>query len=202
LGRVKHDKLKEYYQVIYQETGRLTGIVNKILNFSRIEERKYKYNFGSINLNDIVSNVLQRFDYHLKTHNFEINVDLEKELPEISGDREALNEVLINLMDNAIKYSLDEKYISLTTGKEKGKVYLEIADKGIGIPEEQQKYIFDKFFRVTNGEVQNVGGSGLGLAIVKHIMEGHNGHIDLSSAPGKGSSFRLSFPAINPTVTT
>jgi|ERR1035437_9282766 two-component system phosphate regulon sensor histidine kinase PhoR len=196
LGRVKSDKLKEYYQIIYQETGRLTGIVNKILNFSRIEERKYKYNFGNLNLNEVVANVLQRFDYHLKTHNFEVHVELDKTLPEISGDREALYEVLINLVDNAIKYSFDEKYISVTTGKDKTMVYLEITDKGIGIPEEQQKYIFDKFFRVTDGEVQNVGGSGLGLAIVKHIMEGHNGKINIVSSPGKGSAFRLLFQAI------
>jgi two-component system phosphate regulon sensor histidine kinase PhoR len=125
-------------------------------------------------------------------------VELDKTLPEISGDREALYEVLINLVDNAIKYSFDEKYISVTSGKEKTTVYLEVSDKGIGIPEEQQKYIFDKFFRVTDGEVQNVGGSGLGLAIVKHIMEGHSGKITIVSAPGKGSAFRLLFPAIKP----
>jgi two-component system, OmpR family, phosphate regulon sensor histidine kinase PhoR len=196
LGRVKSDKLKEYYQIIYQETGRLTGIVNKILNFSRIEERKYKYNFGNLNLNDIVANVLQRFDYHLKTHNFEVHVELDKSISEISGDKDALYEVLINLVDNAIKYSFEDKYIGLSTGRDKTMVYLEISDRGIGIPEEQQKYIFDKFFRVTDGEVQNVGGSGLGLAIVKHILEGHNGKIALTSAPGKGSTFRLIFPAI------
>jgi two-component system phosphate regulon sensor histidine kinase PhoR len=197
LGRVKHDKLREYYQVIFQETGRLTGIVNKILNFSRIEEKKYKYNFSRLNLNDIIKNVLQRFDYHLKNNSFTIDTKLEPDLPEISGDREALYEVLINLVDNAIKYSLDEKYISIATGVDKDMVYFEVADKGIGIPETQQKYIFEKFFRVTDGEVQNVGGSGLGLAIVKHIMDGHGGNIILTSSPGKGSTFKLYFPAIN-----
>jgi two-component system phosphate regulon sensor histidine kinase PhoR len=194
LGRVKQEKLKEYHQIIYQETGRLTGIVNKILNFSRIEEKKYKYKFGNLNLNDIVTNVLQRFDYHLKTHGFTVNLEQDIALPEILGDHEALNEVVINLLDNAIKYSLNEKSISIVTGKDKNTVFLEVADLGIGIPEEQQKYIFDKFFRVTEGEVQNVSGSGLGLAIVKNIMEAHSGKILLSSSLGKGSTFRLTFP--------
>lgn len=197
LGRVKHNKLKEYYQIIYQETGRLTGIVNKILNFSRIEEKKYKYNFRRLNLNDVITNVLQRFDYHLKNNGFTIDTKLDPALPEILGDHEALFEVLVNLVDNAIKYSPDEKYISIATGTDKNRVYFEVTDKGIGIPETQKKYVFEKFFRVTNGEVQSIGGSGLGLAIVKHIMEGHKGNIELTSNPGKGSTFTLFFSAID-----
>jgi two-component system, OmpR family, phosphate regulon sensor histidine kinase PhoR len=197
LGRVKHEKLKEYYQIIYRETGRLTGIVNKILNFSRIEEKKFKYNFTFLNLNDVVTNVLQRFDYHLKNNGFTIDTRFGSALPEISGDYEALSEVLVNLIDNAIKYSPDEKYLGVKTGIDEDKVYVEITDKGIGIPDAQKQYVFEKFFRVTDGEVQNVGGSGLGLAIVKHIMESHKGVITLTSNPGKGTTFTCFFNVIN-----
>jgi len=193
LGRLKSDKLHEYYQVIYQETNRLTGIVNKILNFSKIEEKKYNYNFTSLNLNEIVESVLQRYDYHLKNKSFEVSIELARKLPDILGDREALYEVIMNLIDNAIKYSNDDKFISIKSWEEFGKVVLEVTDKGIGIPENQQKFVFDKFFRVTEGEVQSVRGSGLGLAIVKHIMEGHKASISLFSIPGTGSSFKLVF---------
>jgi two-component system, OmpR family, phosphate regulon sensor histidine kinase PhoR len=196
LGRLKSEKLQEYYQIIYQETNRLTGIVNKILNFSRIEEKKYNYTFTLINLNEIAESVLQRYDYHLKNKNFEIHKELTPNLPSINGDKEALYEVIMNLIDNAIKYSNDEKFISIKTSKDEGKVILEVADKGIGIPENQQKFVFDKFFRVTEGEVQSVRGSGLGLAIVKHIMEGHKANITLNSVQGKGSSFKLIFPSV------
>lgn len=196
LGRLKPDKLQEYYQIIYQETNRLTGIVNKILNFSRIEEKKYNYNLTFINLNEIAESVLHRYEYHLKNRNFEVHKELAADLPTINGDKEALYEVIMNLIDNAIKYSKDEKYISVKTSKEMGKVILEVTDKGIGIPENQQKFVFDKFFRVTEGEVQSVRGSGLGLAIVKHIMEGHKATILLNSTPGKGSSFKLIFSSV------
>jgi two-component system, OmpR family, phosphate regulon sensor histidine kinase PhoR len=193
LGRLKNEKLQEYYQIIYQETNRLTDIVNKILNFSKIEEKKYNYNFTEININDIIENVLLRFDYHLKNKNFQVEVHLSPALPAIRGDREALFEVFMNLVDNAIKYSKDEKFIGLATKQEGTKIIAELTDKGIGIPESEQNYIFDKFFRVSNGDVQNIRGSGLGLAIVKHIMDSHNATINLFSIPGKGSTFKLTF---------
>ncbi|HEY4784521.1 MAG TPA: ATP-binding protein [Bacteroidales bacterium] len=196
LGRLRPEKLQEYYQIIYQETNRLTAIVNKILNFSRIEEKKYNYNFTSLNLNEIVENVLQRYDYHLKNKNFETRIELSQNLPFINADREALYEVLMNLIDNAIKYSKDQKFLSVTTTAELNKVILEVTDKGIGIPENQQKFVFDKFFRVSDGEVQNIRGSGLGLAIVKHIMDRHNATILLNSIQGKGSTFKVIFQSL------
>ena len=196
LGRTKQGKLDEYHHIIQSETNRLTDIVNKILNFSRIEEKRYNYHFTDINLNDIVSNVLGRFDYHLHNNGFQVESELSAELPLINGDKEALNEVLVNLVDNAIKYSQNTNFIRLATRFEREKVVLVITDKGIGIPETQQQYIFDKFYRGSDSEVHNIKGSGLGLAIVKHIVEGHKGEISVQSNPGKGTTFTLKFPVI------
>jgi two-component system phosphate regulon sensor histidine kinase PhoR len=196
LGRLKPDKLQEYYQIIYQETNRLTGIVNKILNFSKIEEKKYNYNFTEIQLNEIIESVLLRYDYHLKNKNFDVKVDLKEDLPLIRGDREALFEVFMNLIDNAIKYSKDDKFLGITTWAEGSKVIAVFEDKGIGIPESEQPFVFDKFFRVSDGEVQNIRGSGLGLAIVKNIMDSHGASIELNSVVEKGSIFKLTFYAI------
>ena len=196
LGRIKPDKLQHYYQIIYQETGRLTGIVNKILNFSRIEEKKFKYSFVPISLNELVEVIIERYGYHLKDKDFVISVRLEPNLPLISGDKEALFEVMVNLIDNTIKYSKEDKFMDIETSSNNGNVSISVTDKGIGIPEAQQKYVFDKFFRVSDIEVQNIKGSGLGLSIVKNIVESHNGHISLTSNPGKGTTFKLVFPKI------
>lgn len=197
LGRIKPGKLNYYYQIIHQETGRLIGIVNKILNFSKIEEKKFKYNFSPVNLNEVVEVIMERYNYHLTNNDFTISVNLEPELPLINGDRDALFEVMVNLIDNVIKYSKQDRYINVETYSNNGNISISISDRGIGIPETQQKYVFDKFFRVADIEVQNVKGSGLGLTIVKNIVESHYGHISVTSNPGKGTTFKLDFPKLN-----
>lgn len=194
LGRLKPEKMNEYHKIIYQETNRLTDIVNKILNFSKIEEKRYQYNFTDINLNELVGVVVERFNYHLQNAGFEVNLKLADNVPNIKADREAIIEVLVNLMDNAIKYSNTTKYVSLETLFDKDQVLFIIKDKGVGINETQQKFIFDKFYRATETEVHNIKGSGLGLAIVKHIIEGHKGKITVQSEPEQGTTFTINFP--------
>ena len=108
----------------------------------------------------------------------------------------------MNLIDNALKYSKEEKFVSIKSAKENNHVIVEITDKGIGIPESQQKYVFDKFFRANDGEVQNVRGSGLGLAIVKQIMDSHGATISLTSFSGKGSTFKLVFKPLEESTST
>ena len=115
----------------------------------------------------------------------------------IKIDEEAVSEAIINLIDNAVKYSNDRKEINIKTGTDYNFAYLEVSDKGIGISSEDQKKIFDKFFRVSTGLVHNAKGTGLGLTLVKHIMDAHNGNITLLSSPGFGSRFRLEFPKIS-----
>ena len=111
------------------------------------------------------------------------------------ADREAVTDAFVNLVDNAIKYSPGIKEIAVRTGSTDKYVYIEVEDHGLGISEKDQKYIFDKFYRVTETNLANkVKGSGLGLAIVKHIMDAHEGNISVKSTPGSGSLFRLSFP--------
>jgi two-component system phosphate regulon sensor histidine kinase PhoR len=110
-------------------------------------------------------------------------------------DRDAITDAFVNLVDNAMKYSTDAREIIVRTGKLEKFVYVEVEDHGIGISEKNQKFIFDKFYRVTEMNLANkVKGSGLGLAIVKHIMDAHSGNIYVKSSPGAGSLFRLSFP--------
>jgi two-component system, OmpR family, phosphate regulon sensor histidine kinase PhoR len=196
MGRVKtEEKRNEYYNIIQQEADRLSKIVNRILNFSKIESGKWKYNFTEHDLNDLSDLVYSNYKFHLSNKGFEFVYERSEELLTAELDREAVSEAIINLLDNAVKYSTVNKKVILRTGMNDGFVYVEIEDNGIGISGEDQKKIFDKFYRVTSEDVHNTKGTGLGLTLVKHIVDAHKGEIRLNSKLGKGTVFRLSFPA-------
>ncbi len=195
MNRVSSEQKKqEYYRVISQETERLTHLVNNILNFSRMEAGRKEYNFQSIELNELVKKVLENYDFHLRQNGFGVKLQLGENLPSINADEESLSEALLNLIDNAIKYSNKEKFIGLKTGMDNGSVFLEVEDHGIGIDMAQKERIFDKFYRVSGGLVHNSKGSGLGLTLVKNIIDAHGGKITVDSHPGKGSRFKLYLP--------
>ncbi len=199
MGRIKDKaKINEYYSVILQETARLSGIVNRILSFSQIDNKKRKYFFSSTKLNDIVESTAFTFRYTLETRGFTYSFEPDNSLPQLSADRDAIAEALVNLIDNAMKYSEENKHIVVRTGKKDQYIYMEVEDHGIGIADKDQRFIFDKFYRVTGKNLAyRVKGSGLGLAIVKHIMDAHAGKIYVKSSPGAGSLFRLMFPVKN-----
>jgi len=189
------EKIMEYYTISLQETRRLTAIVNKILNFSQIESGKRKFTFEDVPINDVVEEVLKTFRLNLENNTFEWTVSLSEENPGIYADREAVTDAVVNLVDNAIKYSDETKKIDLKTGIDKGRIYVEVKDHGLGISKSEQKHIFDKFYRVTQKDLAHKAkGSGVGLAIVQYIMEAHQGEITVKSTPGEGSIFRLFFP--------
>ena len=195
MDRVKtEEKKKEYYSIISQEANRLGKIVNSILNFSKMEAGKRQYNFVDSYLNDVAENVYRSYKFHLEHLGFIFNLTKDETIPIIKIDEEAVSEAIVNLVDNAVKYSDNNKEISIHTGKERNFAFVEVEDKGIGIAEKDQNKIFEKFFRVTAGNVHNVKGSGIGLSIVKYIMDAHKGKIELSSVVNKGSKFKLLFP--------
>ncbi len=195
MDRVKTDeKKKEYYSIISQEANRLSKIVNSILNFSKMEAGKRQYNFVDSYLNDVAENVYHSYKFHLEQKGFTFSIVKDESIPIIKIDEEAISEAIVNLVDNAVKYSNTNKEIIIRTGMENNNAYVEVEDKGIGIPEKDQKKVFEKFFRVSSGNVHNVKGSGIGLSIVKHIVDAHNGKIELSSEVNKGSKFKLLLP--------
>ena len=191
------EKQKEYYSIIQHESNRLSRIVSKILNFYKIQEDKKIYNFKRADLNNIVENVLDNYSYHLHNSGFSFSFEKDNSLPPVNIDEEAVAEAVINLIDNSIKYCNDRKELILITGKNKNFVYIKVSDSGIGISIDNQKKIFDKFYRVHDGLVSGIKGTGLGLTIVKSIMNAHNGEITVESSEGKGSSFTLNFPINN-----
>lgn len=195
MGRIRSDEKKmEYYSTIVKESERLTRLVNNILDFSRMEAGKKQYNFTETDINSVVDGVVNTYSYHLQNHGIEPVVRLAEGLPVIKADSEAVTEAVINLIDNAIKYSKDEKFLRVETKIVKAGIAVEIEDHGTGIAAEHQKKIFDTFYRVSAGLVHTTKGSGLGLSLVKHIMDAHSGKVELDSTVGKGSTFRLVFP--------
>ncbi|HMN23089.1 MAG TPA: HAMP domain-containing sensor histidine kinase [Ignavibacteriaceae bacterium] len=198
MDRVKTDeKKKEYYSIISHESNRLGRIVNSILNFSKMEAGKRKFVFAEEDLNEVIIQVYQNYSYHLYNKGFEFEYEPGIDIPKITIDREAVSEAIVNLIDNAVKYSTDTKFIKMIIGNENEYVFIEIQDKGIGISEEDQKKVFDKFYRVSSGLVHTSKGTGLGLSLVKQIMDAHEGKIILKSKVGEGSSFKLLFPKIS-----
>jgi two-component system phosphate regulon sensor histidine kinase PhoR len=194
MGRVRSEEKKnEYYTIISHETARLGRIVNRILNFSQMEAGKRKYNFANVQLNTIIEEVFNTYKFHLQNKGFKFISLPDNNIPLIYADKEAVSEAIINIIDNAVKYSHDSKEVELSTGTMGELVYVKIKDHGIGISLQDQKKIFEKFFRVSSGYVHNTKGTGLGLSLVKHIMDAHKGEITLHSTPGSGSSFILKF---------
>jgi two-component system phosphate regulon sensor histidine kinase PhoR len=195
LERVKNDdKKKEYYSIISQEANRLGRIVNSILNFAKMEAGKRKFTFEPTNINEVVNNIYQTYSYHLQNKGFKFGKELSDNLPEVVIDSEAISEAVINLIDNAVKYSDDKKEVVLKTGRSNDAVYIEVSDKGIGIAPNEQKKIFEKFYRISSGLIHNVKGTGIGLSLVKQIVEAHKGKIELKSNPGEGSTFTIIIP--------
>ena len=195
MNRVKdEEKKRTYYDIIQKESARLTRIINRILDFSQIEADKKNYKKEGVSVNDIVEQVVDTYSFHLDNKGFAFSVSCDNHLPDIQADRESLIEAVINLLDNAMKYSDLVKNIDLKTGQEGDFVYISVEDKGIGIDHKKKKQIFEKFYRVTTDNVHDTKGVGLGLSLVKHIMDAHNGKIELESKLGAGSKFRMLFP--------
>lgn len=188
------EKKREYYATILRETERLTRLINNILNFSRMEAGRKQYAFAPLDLNRSVGEVAAAFRDQLRQAGFSLTEEYAPDLPPIRADREAVAEALINMIDNAMKYAAQERSITLRTGSAGTGVFAEVQDRGIGIAPDQQKKIFEKFYRAQDPQVHATKGSGLGLSLVRHIMDAHGGQVTVTSRPGQGSTFRLLFP--------
>jgi two-component system phosphate regulon sensor histidine kinase PhoR len=196
MGRISsEEKKKEYYKVINTEANRLSRMVNNILNFNKIESGRRDYHFASSSLNEEVESLVENYRQHIDQRGFQIDLKLDTNLPYLKVDREAISEAIINMIDNAMKYSDDIKHIKIETVLKEDFACLKIVDFGIGIAPADQALVFDKFFRVSSGNLAyKAKGSGIGLSIVKHIMDAHQGKVELESKLGKGSCFSLCFP--------
>ena len=158
-----------------------------------------QYHLGPVDLNGVVRSVLDTLTGHVRELGFDPEVSLQENLPLVRADGEAVSEAVINILDNAVKYSGRERYLRVVTGLSDAMAFVEIEDHGIGIARDDQKKIFDTFYRVSTGLVHDTKGSGLGLALVRHIVDAHGGKVEVKSEHRQGSVFRLYFPLDNTT---
>lgn len=195
LGRIPTEEKKlEYYRIVRKESERLTALINNILDFSRIEAGKKEYEFRETDLPSLVRDTLDSYRYQIEQNGFRYEEHISYDIPPVKVDREAIARSLLNLVNNAIKYSSSDKFLSVSLYRENGSVKLEVVDHGIGIPRAEQGKIFDKFYRVCDPLQHETKGSGLGLSLVQHIVQAHGGEVCVDSTPGKGSKFSIILP--------
>ena len=142
----------------------------------------------------MVAEVVDAYRYPIEQQGFSLEVEVAPDLPEVNADQEALGQALLNLMNNALKFSRDRKAIVLRVTAGGGLVRIAVSDHGIGVAKSEQRKIFEKFYRAEDGLVHETKGSGLGLPLVKHILEAHGGRVEVESQPGQGSTFTLVLP--------
>lgn len=195
LGRITtQEKKQDYYRIIRKESERLTALINNILDFSRIEAGRKEYDFRETDIAELVRNTLDAYRYQIEQQGFAFEQNIESSIPAVRVDREAIARALVNLINNALKYSANEKFLGVKLYRANDKLKLEVVDRGIGITRREQSKIFEKFYRTGDPLVHNTKGSGLGLSLVRHITQAHGGEVQVESTPGKGSKFTLSLP--------
>lgn len=189
------DKLLRYASIIYKENKRLESQVERVLNAANLEKGDLKLNLSTIDIHEIIEESKENFEYNqLEESGGKISLDLKATTHVIKGDIVHLTNIFRNLIDNAIKYCDETPNILISTSNTKNKLTIRIKDNGKGISRENQKYIFDKFYRVSTGNLHDVKGFGLGLFYVQSIINECGGTVSVKSVIGKGSEFTITLP--------
>ena len=185
---------EEYFRILRENTERTGDLINNILTVSRISLGTFKLRKEMVSMVNLVEEIILGFKPLLRASNITLEFEKEKGVPKIFSDPFWLKEVFRNLLDNAIRYQKNKGNIKLVLRKEGRNIYFEISDSGVGIPEQDQKYIFQKFFRAKNALRYQTIGTGLGLYIVKEIITKMKGKIDFKSKENKGTTFWFTLP--------
>ena len=192
--RLDAGKTRDYLQLIAGENLRLTRLIENFLTFSRIERDRQRFAFTETNPAAVIESAVQVMRERLQPPTCHLTVNISPDLPAIRADEDALVMVLLNLLDNACKYTPGDKRILLRAYREAGQVVFAVEDNGIGIAPRDQKRIFRRFYQVDQRLARATGGCGLGLSIVEFIARAHGGAVRVQSQPGAGSTFRVSLP--------
>ncbi|MBC8180441.1 HAMP domain-containing histidine kinase [candidate division KSB1 bacterium] len=188
------ERIKKYGQIIRDESTRMRGQVEKILQMAAFEEGDFELNLSRINVHDLIKNAVDKFVVKVEQREGSLSMALQAEQYEVEADSVHLENIIHNLVDNAIKYTKQKPEIKISTENNGDKIKISVKDNGMGIKSEDQKLVFEKYYRVPTGNVHNVKGFGLGLSYVKLIVEAHHGEINLISELDKGSVFEVILP--------
>ncbi len=193
-GDIPQEMENSFLDIIISETDRMTHIVQDLLTLSRLDAGNTEMRFAPFSFRESVENVCRANAMEARRHSHTLTCTLAEDMPEISGDRQRLEQVVTNILGNAIKYTPDGGHIAVTGGGSGRSVWVEVTDDGIGIPEKDRDRIFDRFYRVDKARSRESGGTGLGLSIAKEIVERHHGSLRLVPREGRGTTIRLVLP--------
>ena len=180
--------------IIRDESKRLTYQVERVLQTALFTESRMKLKLKNININQVVEDLLPKFSLRVEDKGGQVFGHLDAEQDEVLADEVHITNVISNLVDNAIKYCTKAPEISIYTRNKDKDIIISVIDNGIGIAKKDQKLVFERFYRVSTGNLHDVKGFGLGLSYVKKIVEAHGGRVELESSPGKGSCFDIILP--------
>jgi len=195
MGRpIDPDTQAQYLETIVNESERLTRLLNNVLDFSRIEQGQKTYHREPNDLAEIVQATARTMTYPLEQENFALDVKIENDLPPAYVDRDGIEQAILNLLTNAMKYSGESRDIDLHLRSEDGQAIIEVSDHGIGIEPDEQARIFEQFYRTPSPDNEGIPGTGLGLTLVQHIARAHGGTVTVQSTLGEGSTFSMHLP--------
>jgi|APDOM4702015159_1054818.scaffolds.fasta_scaffold01037_4 signal transduction histidine kinase len=193
----KEDAVKYFTGIIRDENKRMNRLVEQVLKMALVERAGLKQNPQLLDIHDVINAAVGHFELQISNKGGTIVKEFNASNPMVEADEMHMLNALVNLIDNAIKYSPEQPFVKICTFNTSSKLNISVIDKGIGMKKDAQRRIFDKFYRHTDGNIHNVKGFGLGLAFVKSIVEAHNGKISVSSEIGKGSRFDIAIPQKN-----
>lgn len=188
---------RRFLEIILEHSRRLARLTEDLLMLSKMDAERLELEFHRLNVSQLMESCVETSQHRANEKNLQVSVDVPSGLPEVAGDRRRLAEVLQNLLDNAIQYTLDGGKIRLSAEARGGEVIVTVSDTGIGIPRADQPRIFERFYRVDVARSREAGGTGLGLSIAKHLVEAHKGRLWVESELGQGSKFHFSVPIFN-----
>jgi len=194
-GWVPEAKRSEYYEVMLGESERLSGVIDNVLDFSRMESGRREFHFRSTDVTALISGIIERYRYSFETAGIELVAAVPDHGIVADVDRDGLAQVLVNLLSNAAKYIGEgKKQVMVTLTEDRDDFVVVVRDTGVGMGGDSVEEIFAPFTRIDDPEVHSVAGSGIGLTIVRHIVDAHRGRIDVDSRLHEGSTFRVRLP--------
>lgn len=188
------ENAKDFLKIIYQDAERLTRLIDDLLDLSKIESGKLKMQFSEIDLYKIIEHSIRILEEQIREKKISLELNFPKHLSKAWADERKITQVILNLLDNAIKYNVEGGKIIVSVSDKENFIEVSITDTGIGIPEKDLPRIFERFYRVDKARSRELGGTGLGLSIVKHIVQAHEGEVFVKSKLGKGSTFSFTLP--------
>ena len=195
-GDIPRETENSFLDIVINEADRMTHIVQDLLTLSRLDSGRTEMVMARFPFGDAIDSVLRSIALDAQRHGHELTHDYPAHLPLIMGDRGRIEQVMLNILSNAVKYTPDGGHIRVTAGDAGDTVWMEVADDGIGIPEKDRPRIFERFYRVDKARSRESGGTGLGLSIASEIVQRHNGTLALVDRPGPGTTIRLELPVV------